>query len=312
MSHRALRLLVAPLALAATSAQAAGPAATSAPAASGSGCEAPQVDVPALFDKGVTAHDQGKLADARECLGRAFTRRQSWEIATNLGIVEHEMHDDVAAAEHLSFALRTFPVLEEEATRRSVEKELAAALAGVAQITVHTGVDGAEVRVAGQRKGVTPLEGPLFAAPGVVTVDVAREGYEPASRTVTAKAGAAVDVTFLLAKRPVGPERSWAAPAVAFGFGGLGLVTGVVAGAFAAGRMADLRATCTRGLVCPQSVYSAAEDGRAAAHLATAGFVLAGIGAAVGLGLVAIPIRGTPARVGLSIGPGSVSLKGAF
>lgn len=304
MSHRAFPLRLAPVALTLGLAVHEGSAAAADP---------PETDVHTLFDKGVAAHDQGKLALARELFGRAFEERHAWDVATNLGIVEHKLHDDVAAAEHLSFALHAFPATEMEQTRRSVEKELAPVLASVARIVVHVGVAGAEVRVAGQRKGITPLEDPVFAAPGLVAVEVSKDGYETATREVTATAGATAEVTLVLTKKPVVvAERSWTAPIVAFGFGGVGLVTGVAAGAFALGRMADLRATCDRGLVCPDGARSAAEDGRAAAHLATAGFVLAGLGAAVGLGLVAIPIRGTPARVGLSIGPASVSLKGAF
>lgn len=290
-------------------AQPAKPAVTAKPAAT---AKAQVADARSLFDKGVTAHDQGKLDQARDLFERAWAMKKSWDIAANLGIVERELGRPVAAAEHLSFALGALPPSESDETRKGVEHELAKVTPKVARITVRAAVTGAEVRIAGESKGITPIDGPLFAAPGSSVVELRKDGYEPASQRVDAKAGGSAEVSFVL--RPSAPRRSiaWGAPAVAFGFGGAGLLTFAVAGTIAVVKLGDLQKSCDRDLVCPRSARDDAEDGRTAANIATAGLALAGAGVAVGMVMLVVPSATAPARVGLSVGPGAVSLKGAF
>lgn len=268
--------------------------------------------VQSLFDRGVRAVDQGQLTLAEELFSKALAERSTWDIATNLGVVERKLHHDVAAAEHLRLALRAFPPSETEETRRSIERELSLVLPAVVQIKLHSNVAGAEVRLGGATKGTLPLPDPLFAAPGSIAVEVTKEGFAPETRTVRGVAGATIDVTVQLTKRGSAVAPRWVAPAVAFGFGGLGLLTGVVAGAFAAGRMADLKATCRGGVLCPESARAAADEGRTAAHLSTTGFVLAGLGAAVGTGLFLFSIPGAPASARLTTGLTSVLVEGSF
>lgn len=288
-------------------------AAATASAAPQAGSKTPADDARTYFDRGVTAHDQGKLAVAHEMFERAWEIKRTWDVAANLGILEHKLGRNVQAAEHLSFALAGLPPSEEDDVRKGLEDELAPVLAAVVKITVRTAVPGAEVRVDGETKGVTPLDGPVFAAPGSkIVVELRKDGYEPASQRIEAKAGEAKDVSFVMRQLPPRTERSWRAPAVAFGFGAAGLVAAVAAGTFAAVRLGELRKSCDPDLVCPESARRDAEDGRTAAHLATAGAALAGAGLAVGIVLLVVPTKTTEARVGLSVGPGVLSLEGAF
>lgn len=290
-------------------AKAVGPAVDTASKAANGGADS---DVDALFDKGVAAVDRGDLTLAEELFRKALALRTTWDIATNLGAVEHKLHHDAASVGHLRLALRVFPPSEREAFRQSIEKELSLVLPSVAQIKVHSNEAGASVRVDGVAVGTLPLDAPVPATPGLVTVEIAKDGFVPVTRTVEAAAGATVDVSLPLTKAKVPVERSWTAPAVAFGFGGLGLLTGVVAGAFALGRMADLSAVCEKPRVCPESARGAADDGRAAAHLSTSGFVLAGLGAAVGAGLLVFSIPGAPAGAKVTTGLTSFGVEGSF
>lgn len=287
------------------------PSATAKPSVTAS-AKAPDESARGLFDRGVTAHDQGKLDVAKDAFGRAWRAQRSWDIAANLGIVERELGEHVGAAEHLAFALRALPPSESDDTRRELTRELGKVTPKVARVVVRSAVSGAEVRIAGEIKGTTPIDGPLFTEPGSVIVELRKDGYESASQRVDAKAGGESAVTFVMTPSPPARPIAWAGPAVAFGFGGAGLVTSAVAGTLAAVKLADLRKTCDHDLVCPAAARDAAEDGRAAANLATAGLVLAGAGLAVGVVLLVIPTKSGQGRVGVSVGPGVIGLKGAF
>jgi hypothetical protein len=298
-----------------SSARATGP--SPAGGSKGGAAAKPQAAVPRdearpLFEQGIAAVDAGKLKEAEGLFTRAFGLKRSWDIAANLGVVERKLGEHVLAAEHLSFALGALPPSESEKTRDGLVRELTLVVPHVARITVHCPLTGAEVRVGGKLRGLAPLDGPVFTAPGLVKVEVEKDGYQKASRDVAATAGGEDDVTLVPSPKPVERPRSWTAPAVAFGFGGAGLVVGVVAGALATARMSELRSECGPALVCPERLRASADEGRTAAHFSTAGFVTAAIGAAVGVTLVALPVRGAPAQVGILAGPLFVGVKGAF
>ena len=72
-------------------------------------------------------------------------------------------------------------------------------------------------------------------------------------------------------------------------------------------------AKACNGTACPEGVRGDADTGRTLAHVSTAGFVLAGVGAAVGVTLLLVPV-GTkePARAALTVGPSFLGVKGAF
>ena len=284
------------------------------------GAQGKQEDVRALFEQGVAAHDAGKLETAEGLFSRAWARKRSWDIAVNLGVVLRKRGQNVRAAELFTFALAALPPSESDSTREGIARELAQVMPTVGRVRVRTNVAGAAVRVGGHLRGTTPLEAPVIIAPGVVLVEVRKEGHEPALEYVRADAGASVEVTVTLTWRPERAERELRAPLVAFGFGAAGLLTGAIATGVSAAKLSELKGHCGADLVCPPDARENADAGRAAGHVATAGFVLAGLGAAVGLTLLALPTRTTPTRdgrgssprVGLLVGPGLVGLKGAF
>jgi hypothetical protein len=138
---------------------------------------------------------------------------------------------------------------------------------------------------------------------------VSKDGFETAAQTVSVTAGGAASVALSPAPRA---ERSLLGPMVAFSAAGAGLVTGLVAGGVSLAKMEELRPVCDGGR-CPESRRADADLGRAAGHVATAGFVTAGAFAAVGLTfLLLAPETGTPAKMGISAGPTFVGVKGEF
>lgn len=82
------------------------------------------------------------------------------------------------------------------AGREHIEVSLAlVAIDGrLAHLAVRCRIPAADVLVDGDRIGKTPLESTVTVAPGKHDVVVRREGYEPASREITLKDGAAAEV----------------------------------------------------------------------------------------------------------------------
>ena len=109
-------------------------------------------------------------------------------------------------------------------------------------------------------------------------------------------------------------SRSFLGPAVAFGVGGAGLLVGAITGGLSLGVVGDIRSRCSDDLVCSRSVKSRVEEGKTFAYVSTVAFALAGTGAAVGVVLLLLPGRekGEPTRTAITVGPGFLSLKGAF
>src|SRR5262249_29413121 len=134
-------------------------AARADPPATAHAAQSPADEARALFDRGVVAHDAGKLLAAERLFSAAWGFQRSWDIAANLGIVERKLQKHAAAAEHLAFALAALPPSESEKTRVAIARELAAAASKVGKITIRSDVAGAVVRVGGKIRGTTPLEG---------------------------------------------------------------------------------------------------------------------------------------------------------
>ncbi len=109
-------------------------------------------------------------------------------------------------------------------------------------------------------------------------------------------------------------SRSFLGPAIALGVGGAGLLVGAIAGGLSFGVAGDIRATCGDELECPRSLKSRVEEGKAFGYVSTVAFALAGTGAAVGVVLLVLPAgkKGEPTRTAIAVGPGFLSLKGAF
>ncbi len=107
--------------------------------------------------------------------------------------------------------------------------------------------------------------------------------------------------------------RSLLGPAIGIGLGGVGLIVGAITGGLSFVRAGEIRRDCDDPPVCPPGYRDRVEDGKVLGHIATAGFIVAGGGAAAGMVLLLWPGKvAAPARVGVAFGPGFLAVKGAL
>ncbi len=104
-------------------------------------------------------------------------------------------------------------------------------------------------------------------------------------------------------------QRTWGW--VVAGVGAAGLLTGVVTG-IAVMANSGLRNDCPNG-ACPASKSGSADSYNLMRNISTAGFIVGGVGAAVGVTLLLWSPKGeAEPRVALWLGPSSAGVKGAF
>ncbi|HTN88958.1 MAG TPA: PEGA domain-containing protein [Sorangium sp.] len=157
-----------------------------------------------LFDEGVKAANAGRWSDAHVSFLAAWRLKEHYQIASNLGVAELKLGKHREAAEHLAWYLREAPTTKVEQRRRA-EASLKEALAKVASVTVQVEPAGAEVTVDGAAVGKAPLKLPVFLAPGEHEIGARLDGYVPAKRAVTAKAGVTETVSLRLVGQTMGP-----------------------------------------------------------------------------------------------------------
>lgn len=191
-------------------------------------------EVTGWFKQAEAARDEGKFEEAAALLRKAWDRRKTWDIAGNLGLMERKLGQLVPAAEHLSFAVENLPPTADGDARAGLAKAFAAARAEVAAVRVRVSADGAEVIVAGESRGRSPLGGELFAPAGRVTVEVKKEGFEPMAKIVELQKGESREVAFDL-KATQAPKPSWALLGAGAGLTAVALGAGIGLGAAAKG-----------------------------------------------------------------------------
>lgn len=266
-----------------------------------------------LFEQGVTARKTGKLVEAESLFQKAWAMKKTWDIAANLGLVQFNLGKIAEGAEHVTYALANFPPTESDAARESLTTALAAARPEVGEIAARCNVQGAEVRIGGEPKGTTPLQRAVFVMPGAVTVEMSKDGYDSVRRTVEVKKGGTYEVAITMMPKAVESERSLLPPAIAFSVGGAGLLMGAIAGGVTAAQTDDLKRVCGDALACSPSERDSLNNTTVAAHVSTAGFVLAAAGVAAGVTLLLVPIRQKPkAPVSIAVGPTFAYVKGSF
>jgi hypothetical protein len=159
------------------------------------------------FRDGNRAFAIGDYQAAFAAYRAAWSLKQTFDIACNLGRTEVELSLSRDAAEHLDFCLRTFSVSSRGEVRDANKRfrELFARVRrDVAALTVEVRPAGAEITVDGASYGIAPLGHDIFLDPGMHRVRVRQSGYEEEERIVDAQAAGSISVTFsLLAVRAV-------------------------------------------------------------------------------------------------------------
>ncbi|HZG45017.1 MAG TPA: PEGA domain-containing protein, partial [Allosphingosinicella sp.] len=203
-------------------------AASAAPPAGGAAASAEEIKrAEASYKQGVRLYSEKKYVEAAAAFEAAWAENPTSDVAYNLGTAEYQQGKYREAAEHLSFALKNWPLLTVMSGLRPIaEQRLAEARAQVGALAVKVSVEGAEVLLDGQVIGQSPLAGEVFVEAGAHTVEARLAGYVTAKETVQAEKGAAKVVELkLMAPLPVEtkPEGNGAAnPAPAGGEGAEG------------------------------------------------------------------------------------------
>ena len=155
------------------------------------------------ISQGNKAFKDGKFADAEKAYSEAFALKPVYDIAGNLAMAEFAQSKHRAAAEHLAFALRQFPITGEPSQREQMEKTFkqCAGHVGAVKVTVST-TRGAQVSVDGKPVGEAPLADDLFMEPGKHTISVTAKGYKDASKEVDVKKSGTERVQFDLVLLP--------------------------------------------------------------------------------------------------------------
>jgi hypothetical protein len=160
------------------------------------------------FKEGNRAFATGDYHAAFEAYRTAWSIKQTFDIACNLGRTEVELSLSRDAAEHLDFCLRTFSVSSRDEVRdankrfRELFQRVRREVAG---LSLEVRPAGAEVTVDGASFGLAPLGRDLFLSPGSHLVRVRMPGYVTEERAITAEAAGSLSVTITLANAEAAP-----------------------------------------------------------------------------------------------------------
>lgn len=142
-------------------------------------------------------YDAGQLAEAEARYEQAWAIRQSYDIASNLGALELDLHRPARAAELLTFAVQQFPANGSEKTHSALQTRLDKARS--LSCILHLKVDepGADIHVDGAFVGRSPLATELFVNPGKRTIAVSL-GKRRDQQAISAKEGVELTLAFKL------------------------------------------------------------------------------------------------------------------
>ncbi len=231
------------------------------------------------------------------------------------------------------------------AARDAARQEAAALAPRIPRVEVHLEGPGADaspvVLLDGRRIPSESLDVPRPINPGSHRLRAEAPGHRPAEQTIQMAEGELYRISLkLLAEAPAtrasasasvgvrpvptapsvdsGSSSSALVPWVGFSVAGVGLLTGVVTGLIVRARVSDIKDQCD-GNTCRPSLQDDADRARTLANVSNVSFVLAAVGAGVGLyGLLAGPSDPPPSpgkttlRWRLDLGPGAAMVRGSF
>lgn len=168
---------------------------------SGRGADPPKQEDDAGLDQARQQYDRardlaihGRLEESRKLMEDTWSLKHHWQIACYLGYTELQTGRYRSAAEHTSYGLRLWPRDSDPTQRQSVERVLTDAKTHVAAITLRGLASDSVVTVDGTPRDSLFLLDPVFVDPGSHSIEVRRPNGTGRKRSVTASAGAALEL----------------------------------------------------------------------------------------------------------------------
>ncbi len=150
------------------------------------------------FQRGVDFYKDQSFDAALAEFTRAYELAANYRVLYNLGQVQLERHDYVAALKFFRGYLDAGGAEIADQRREQVERDVSTLKTRVAQLQIKCDVEGAEVSIDGATVAHTPVPAALLVNPGVVHVSVQKAGYASETRTFTLTSNETKDLTFTL------------------------------------------------------------------------------------------------------------------
>lgn len=301
------------------------------------------------YREGYAALQAKQWDQAYAIFERLWREDQTYDVALHLGHAEYNIGKKRQAAEHLAFGIAHLPPGEAKELGERSRVALGRIKQELGSIIIVVDRSGADVRVDGEPRGKTPVDGEVFVDPGHHAVEATLAGHTNAREEFDMAAGEQHTVVFKLDPLPAAPlapsqngqtkdrgtsSSSKARAVVLVSGAALTVIAGASTIVFAVkGGNASDRADTYRSQVGPSGCSTPAqagslpctnlknaEDDRVAAHrganISLAVTAVAAVGTAVAFIAWPRPHRSEGSRAisapSVGFGLGSVALRGEF
>jgi PEGA domain len=136
------------------------------------------------FQRGADFYKDGNFDAALAEFAKAQQLAPNYRILYNIGQVQAERHDYVAAVRTLTDYLAQGGAELPEERRTQVQNEITSLKTKISELDVKSNVAGAEVSVDGVSMGLLPLSTPLLVSAGSRRITVSKRGYATVERTI--------------------------------------------------------------------------------------------------------------------------------
>jgi PEGA domain/Tetratricopeptide repeat len=136
------------------------------------------------FQRGTDFYREGNYDAALAEFSKAQQLAPNFRLLYNIGQVQAERHDYVAAVRTLTDYLAQGGAEVPEERRSQVQNEIASLKTKISELTVTSNVAGAEVSIDGVPMGMLPLSAPLLVSAGSRRISLAKRGYGTVERTI--------------------------------------------------------------------------------------------------------------------------------
>lgn len=276
---------------------------------------------------------KGDWEEAREAWQKSVDLNDTADGRVGLARAESELGHLLLAEEHLNKALEHKKI--SWGARRKAKKLLGQLEKRIPTLQVELPADFAgKVLVDGEERDPASLTEPLRVDPGEHTVQAEAEGFKPFSESIVLEEGDKKNLTVLLTEQPKSDPKPLAAQEdkadkgsstqktlgwVSLAVGGVGLAVGTVMGLQARSTRDELDDKC-RDNRCTEAERDLYDEGKSQADIATAGFIVGGVGIGLGAFLLLTADSESPApepaadeaRIEPVIGPAYLGARGTF